>query len=333
MWITILAITIRSRTRTHKRGRVRESVMIWILGASGMLGSSLSQYLDRQRYSLLLYKSGHNNRQLPLNQPSSSVDLVDRTAVFQEFHKAVSQYGYPQTIVNLVALTDVEACEQNPQLAYQLNTLTVENLVAWIKQQDFQMHLIHLSTDQVYDGQGSALESEVCIRNMYAFSKYAGELAAQGVLSTVLRTNFVGQSRCAQRQSFSDWLVASLQAQKALKAIKALSLFHDVWFGPLVLSTLCEAIELTLKKRIPGVYNLGSRDTLSKAEFAISFAQGLGLPLDTVTQCSVSEHAFRAYRPRNMGMNVSLFETTFGTVLPTMSEVMSLLLSQYKHCS
>ena len=53
-------------------------------------------------------------------------------------------------------------------------------------------------------------EEQIKIRNYYAFSKYAGELAAIQVPSTILRTNFVGRSKVSHRESLTDWVYYSL---------------------------------------------------------------------------------------------------------------------------
>ena len=75
----------------------------------------------------------------------------------------------PSVIINLVGLTDVEACEKNPNLAYQLNVRTVENIADWMQNTKSDCHLIHISTDHVYDGPGLHSENEVSITNYYAF--------------------------------------------------------------------------------------------------------------------------------------------------------------------
>ena len=67
-----------------------------------------------------------------------------------------------------------------------------------------------------------------------------------------------------------------------------------------------------------GVYNLGSRDGMSKAEFAYK----LGVPLDREssfsTEVSVEDVGFYAIRPKGMMMDVSRFEKSFGVILPTL---------------
>ena len=52
--------------------------------------------------------------------------------------------------------------------------------------------------------------NELNIKNFYAFSKYAGELAAMSLKNvSILRTNFFGLSLTSARSSFTDWVYES----------------------------------------------------------------------------------------------------------------------------
>ncbi len=123
----------------------------------------------------------------------------------------------PDVIINLAALTNVDTCEAKPQQAYLLNVKVVENLVDWIRLRGLSdragCHLVHVSSDQVYDVTetevGPHTEDSVTVANIYAFSKIASELAALQAYACVLRTNFFGKSAREGRASFSDWLAKS----------------------------------------------------------------------------------------------------------------------------
>ena len=150
------------------------------------------------------------------------------------------------TIINLVALTNVDTCEEQPNNAYRLNVRrSVESLVNWIASIR-NCRLIQISTDQVYDGKGPHQEANVVITNTYSLSKYAGELAALRVDATVLRTNFFGPSRLARRPSFSDWLIAKLRAHEPFIG------FDDALFSPLSMDTLAKMVVRVIQTPVPG---------------------------------------------------------------------------------
>jgi dTDP-4-dehydrorhamnose reductase len=220
----------------------------------------------------------------------------------------------PSIIVNLAGLTSVELCQQQTHAGYLANTRTVENIARWVKQSRAACHLIQISTDQVYDGDGPHNEDDVTLTNNYSLTKYAGEIAAAQVESTILRTNFVGRSKVNYRESLTDWLYTSLTKGENVQVLT------DVLFSPLSMKTLVEMIELVIRDKPVGIYNLGSSNGMSKADFDFKFAEILGLPVDTMSRINSSEATFlQAYRPKDMRMDSSKFEKLFGIKLPTLA--------------
>ena len=272
-----------------------------VLGANGLLGSSLVPYLRLCGHDVL---SNARNGEGELR-----VDLTNTNQVNTVLDKMM-----PTVIVNLAALTNVDKCERNPQHAYLANVRIVENLSKWIQSNGDSCHLVQMSTDQVYDGLGSHTENDITLSNYYWFSKYAGELAAATVPSTILRTNFFGPSQCPARMSLSDWLVQSLNQRESI------TVFDDVRFSPLSLQRLVELLELLIVRRQQGVFNLGSKEGMSKADFAFNLAAVLDLPTKYMNIGASGKGNLTAYRPRNMCMDSSYFEEVFGVRLPTLQE-------------
>ena len=271
---------------------------VLVTGARGLLGSTLVPYLR-----------AHGHEVVTCSRSGADVcaDLTDAAQAGAALRKAA-----PEVIVNLAALTNVDECERDPQRAYLFNVRIVENLARWMKENATSCHLIQISSDQVYDGAGPHREGDVTLVNYYGFSKYAGELAAASVPSTILRTNFFGRSECAGRTSISDWLAAALGRGDAI------TVFEDVRFSPLSLTRLARLVEIAVVKRQPGCFNLGSRDGMSKADFAFALAAALALPTSTMRRGRSDDAALSARRPTDMCMDSSRFEAAFGVELPTL---------------
>lgn len=254
-------------------------------------------------------RSGHEQVHADLADAGQTRSMLDRIC--------------PDVIVNLVALANVDACEESPKRAFQGNVRTVENLAAWVAPRQKSCHLIHMSTDHVYDSNGPHREDAVELTNYYAFSKYAGELAAAVASATILRTNFFGPCLCPGKESFSDWLI------RVLNSGETLSVFEDVHFSPLSLATLTGLIEVAIRRKIPGTYNVGGKDGMSKADFAYAVADIMQLPTSAIIRASVKDARLRAYRPRDMRMDSSLFARTFGVTLPTIRAEIESMRSYY----
>ncbi len=289
---------------------MRKVKQILITGATGLLGSSILPYLNQNGFDVISH--GHKL------QADFNGDLTSKTWTDQLLNTI-----NPQIIINLVALTNVDRCEEHPNQAYLLNVKPIENIISWIRK-NHQTYLIHISTDQVYDNSGPHNENDITLTNTYAFSKYCAEQIASKVDSTILRTNFFGKSQHAKTTSFSDWLIESFKNQKKIK------LFTDVMFTPLSIDTLQEMIGIVIKNPKIGVYNLGSHEGLSKRDFALKLAKQLNLNTDCAKDCTSKELNLKAYRPLDMRMDSHLFEKAFGINLPLLTDEITLFARKYE---
>lgn len=271
---------------------------ILVLGASGMLGSRLVPYLIDQGHEVLAASRNHVN--------GIQIDLQNQAATL-----AVVRSVSPDVVINLVGMTDVERCESHPKEAWQANVRSAENIASACTETG--AHLVHLSTDQVYDSAPDCAEANAGPGNHYAMTKYAGELAALRAGATVLRTNFFGVSPHATRRSLSDWIFS------ALKENRPIQVFDDVRFSPLDMGTLCFMLNEVIRYRYSGVFNLGSHEGMNKADFALAFAKALGLSSARFSRVSAQQSGLlSAWRPKSMCMDSSHFEATFNVCLPTL---------------
>ncbi len=276
---------------------------VFILGATGLLGKAFISTQQPRNWQIYYHSR--------TGEDCHAVDLTDKEQAISLFN----QYS-PDLIINFVALTNVDWCELYPNEAYKVNVKIIENAAYWIRHSKKNVRFVQISTDQVYDGVGPHIESGVCLKNYYAFSKYCGELSALSIDdSLVLRTNFFGRSINKNRKSFSDWLFDALVEEREIKV------FHDVFFSPISMNKLCDLIVLAAESDVIGTYNLGSYGGMSKADFAYFFAHQLGLDSSRLIRASVEEmSSLKAYRPRDMRLNCNLFEKCFGVNLPELKQ-------------
>lgn len=285
---------------------------VLVTGATGLLGVPLCRHLRERGYHVVAHGR------------SKAADIIFDLSVASQTAEALASIR-PNSIVNLVALTNVDTCEEDRQAAYLLNVKSVENLVdAMAKSGNKTCHLVHVSTDQLYDGPGDKSEENVTLSNVYSFSKYCSEWVARAGGATVLRTNFFGKSEVPGRTSLSDFVISNLRARKPIKLVS------DVYFSPLSIGTLVRRIERVLEKPTPGTFNLGSHGGLSKADFGLALAKAFGLSTESAQLAKASEMPFKAFRPSDMRMNVGLFEKAFGEPLPTLLEEITFVRSQYE---
>ena len=274
------------------------STKLLIIGSTGLAGSYFVKKFSENR-NLKIFEI--NSQILDLSQNKSEVKL----------NKFINDFK-PEVILNLSGLTNVDLCEIHPKKAQVLNHDVLKKIISC----KFEF-LIHFSTDQVYPGhKGNYKESEEKPINVYGKTKLLGEkILNERDDSLILRTNFFGKSP-SKKKSLSDFFI------DAFKKKEKINLFTDLLFSPLNLCTLSNLMEkIILRKRIPGTFNLGSKNGMSKADFAINIAKHLKLSTKhTRTVSSNDIKFFKAKRPKDIRMNVSTFENYFGSSLPSLEE-------------
>ena len=288
------------------------TLKIVVFGATGLLGSSLVTFLN---------KSG--NQVITIGRSSSNqhqCNILNQNEVDEVLMKID-----PDVILNLVALTDVDFWEKNTHKAFEINVNSVKTIVEFIKKFKNNTRLIHISSDQLYNGVGPHSEENISLTNYYAFSKYAGELIANTVPSLILRTNFFGKSNCINRTSFSDWLYKNISDKNEI------FLFDDVLFSPLSIQTLCEKISSLISSEMVGIFNIGSNNGMSKADFAFLFANNLNLKNDNMKVISISDAKFiKTYRPKDMRLNLEKIETSMLISLPILADEITRVCKDYE---
>jgi len=286
---------------------------ILILGSSGMLGSSLKEYFGNIEVNATYHGRG--------NLDHLGCDLLD----CKELHRLLIIEA-PDVIINLAGETNVDSCEHNINKAFKKNVQIIENLRDYFTSSNPSCHLIQISTDHLYDSNKISSEDELNIQNVYALSKYAGELVTKSITKnhTILRTNFFGKSKSLKKQSISDWIFDSATSENRI------TVFSDVHFSPISMLTLSWIINEVVQKRIFGLYNIGSRDGVSKADFAFKFAESLNLNTKNFKRAQFKISDSMARRPKDMRMDVSLFEATFNMKAPTLLEEIQVATREYK---
>ena len=271
---------------------------VLVFGASGLLGTVLCQHLKEAGNDV------HGFGRSPENPCRTEAEIE------AAFTRAIERAA-PECVINVIAATNVDQCEKNMSHAALLNCFVPQVLSQLCRA---GLHLIHVSSDQVYGGGGPHDESGARPINIYSLTKLIGEYPVLQAGGCVLRTNFFGRSRTASRISLSDWLIAAGREHQSIQV------FNDVWFSPLGMSTLSSAIRLAATQRLAGLFNVGAANAVSKAEFARLFFHRLNLDSRLLKSVSIGAAGLEALRPRDMRMNSERFAQATGFVLPTIQQ-------------
>lgn len=144
---------------------------ILVTGANGMLGTDLCEVLKDED----LIATSHED-----------LDITDLDMIRSKFKEYM-----PDIIINCAAMTNVDACETEKDLAYNLNAEGPKNLA--IATKEIGGTLIHISTDYVFKGDKHrplVEDDEIGPDSIYGKSKLQGEENIENILDKyfILRT-------------------------------------------------------------------------------------------------------------------------------------------------
>ena len=272
---------------------------ILITGASGMLGTALIAAFEGEHACTGFSRARPAQAAIDWRAGDMSVP-GELASVLAEVH--------PDLVVNAAAITNVDACERNPELAQRVNCDVLGEIVDYC--QSSGSRLVHISTDSVFDGQKDTPYTEndpVAPLNAYARTKLAAEsLALQLPDAIVLRTNIFGWRPPGADVSFGEWVLY------ALRDGTPLTMFHDVMYSPIATPLLAGVVAQCVNAGLSGLYHAGGGENLSKYQFALKVAEAYGLPTDKVIRISVADKPLAALRPRNMALDSSKLADALG---------------------
>jgi len=187
-----------------------------VLGANGMIGSTMLRILARQAGWQVFgtVRSESVLGRVPLEMASrliSGVDLTNSDALIRLFRKCS-----PDVVVNCAGLTKHVSGGTDPLEALTMNALIPHRLAELCSVSGAR--LIHVSTDCVFSGsKGNYSEADLSdARDVYGKTKYFGEVSSLG--SITLRTSTIGHELGTQL-GLLEWFLAQSRCKGYRRAI------------------------------------------------------------------------------------------------------------------
>lgn len=269
-----------------------------VIGASGLLGSKLMAEA-KVRYSVV----GTCNPECDGKSDwrMESLDIGSKDEVERLFEKTK-----PEVVILTAAMTNVDACETNPQMANRVNAAGPGLVARECKRLDSR--LIHVSTDYVFDGMKTRKYTEEDLPrpiSVYGSSKLAGE---KNVLSTlpeavVARTAVLyGWNPIENKDNFVMWTL------KKMRAGEKVTLFKDQWISPTLADDLAKALVQLAQGDVRGVYHVAGPDCLDRPSCGKLIGKVFGLDERLVMPVPSSSVSLPAKRPKYSCLDVSKVE-------------------------
>ena len=267
---------------------------VLITGAYGQLGVACTNYL---KLNFNVISSGRQAEGMGIKLDITDCDSIEHAQ--NEFH--------PDIILNLAAMTNVDGCEIDSQLAKSVNVDGVKNLC-----NGFCGHFIQISTDYVFDGLSGPYgeADEVNPLSVYGRTKLEAEdwLSANHSQTTILRSNVVYGYTERTDASFVKWVIDSLSNKKGIAVV------DDQWNNPTWIESLTDIIGRLMKEEVTGLYHYGGYDYMNRFEFAQLIANVFDLDISLISPISTRDLNQLANRPLKSGLKTEKIQSALGII-------------------
>ena len=276
---------------------------ILLIGGTGLLGP----------YIINTFKSHYKLNEASRHSDDYICDLNNKTEI-----EVMLKNINPDIVIYIAGITNIDICESNIKLANNINHLGVKYVKNFLS---INQKLIYIGTDQVYpDTIGPHKEGNYATINNYGITKLLGSRAVlEHPKGLVINTNFFGPSLNKNRTSLSDFFYKNIKKKNSIK------IFEDSYFSPVLMSTLAKILKEIIENNIYGIYNLGSREGMSKATFARKIADHYNLKITNAKSEKAKNIKGRVNRSLDLRLDVSLLEKVLGYKMRTLKEEIKLL--------
>ena len=276
-----------------------------VTGSAGMLARDLIPCLSKKGYEVLA-------------PPEDKLDITDRKAI-----QATAHSFKPEIIINCAAYTKVDEAEKEEHQAVIVNGLSVQNLC--ILCQEYDIPLVHFSTDYVFDGMKAepyTIYDETNPINAYGRSKLLGEKYMLWLLSKfyLIRTSWLFG---LHGKNFIETMLELGQSRKQVSVVT------DQKGCPTWTRHLAEATTDLIATGRYGIYHVTNSEPTTWFDFTREIFRLSGMNTEVLPVTS-DQFPRPARRPKNSVLDPFPLKEVWGREMPSWKEALKEYLSQRK---
>ena len=280
---------------------------ILITGINGQVGHALMQYL-----------TGHEL----IGLARQDCDLANLDQI-----KNVIDQHQPELIINPAAYTKVDQAEDEPKLAFQINRDAPKVMAE--KAREYNIPLIHFSTDYVFDGEKKEAYVETDLTNpigIYGQSKLAGEEEIQevGGQNYIFRTSWVYST------IGHNFFLTMKRLSTERDELKVVDDQTGVPTSNQFVARQIQQIIPQLKENNTGIYHLVPDGSSSWYEFAQEIIRQTNPQFDLESLYPIQSHEFptKTKRPKNSVLNNAKIKYIFNLKLDNWDRVLEKVIDE-----
>ena len=278
---------------------------ILVTGSNGLLGQKIVNQLKIREDIVLIATSKGENRRIVQDFTYFSLDITSQ----QEVEDIMNSLK-PDVVINTAAMTNVDACEDDQENCWDINVKAVSYLLNSAKSHG--THLIHLSTDFVFDGEEGPYEEKDKPNplSFYAKSKLASEklINESNYRNTAIARTIIvfGNGDNLSRGNLILWAKGALEKQSAINVV------DDQFRSPTLAEDLAKGCILIADKKATGLYHLSGPKTYSILDIVMRIGKFYNLPTSCVTSIKTESLNQAAKRPPRTGFIIDKAKNELG---------------------
>ena len=192
----------------------------------------------------------------------------------------------PEIVVHAGAISNVDKCEENKELAWKVNVDGTKRIVELSR--EHKAFLIFVSTDYVFSGKkGMYTETdETKPINYYGKTKLEAETIVRNLMPEwcIARPSVIyGSVPAAGKINFALWVLDKLRKGEKIKIIT------DQCISPTFNTNLAEMIIEVAKRRLAGIYHLAGATPINRYDFARILAETFDLDKSLINPVKSTE--------------------------------------------
>lgn len=298
---------------------------ICIVGSNGLLGKKFMEKF----HGLEILGTIHESSPTDKNNNLINIDIIK----YENLEKILK--FNPDLLINCAAITNVDYCEQFPDIAYQVNVIGTKNLVKLAKQ--LECKFVHFSTDGIFSGKNSLYDENDVPNpiNYYGKTKLASEnqvkelndylICRTNLLYGYVPNNFRNKKLDYQKpKNFVMWVLHELSKNHQLRIV------DDQISNPTLVDNIPQLIFELIEKNLVGIYNTVDLSCLSRFDFAKKIAEAFGYSKSLISPINSIELNQIAPRPKQTCLDCLKIQNQ-GIKLHSVDESLKILFSTIKN--
>ena len=264
---------------------------ILVTGSAGLIGTQIvKDLLDNHKQVYSCY-----NKTKPELGIITHLDLTKKDDIVNTMNRIK-----PDVVIHLGAMTDVELCETETELAKKINTDATEILA--LESEKHNTFFVYMSTDYVFDGKvGMKKENDKTNPiNFYGKSKLDGERVFKKITTpnVIVRTS-TPFGLHSKKISFPIWVKKNLELEKEISVV--VNQYTSPSYVPNISKMIIEIIE----RKITGIIHLAGATKISRYDFAVQISKIINVNKQFLKLTKMDQMDWKAQRPADSSLSVS----------------------------